>query len=76
MAARPHRIALGDELMIVGVAPRVGRGEFFSRRPLGGANENSVLVKILQQVSGDIARGNREWKAAIVTEIERVAAWK
>ncbi len=60
--------------MIVGVAPRCGGGEFFGGRALAGADENSVLAQILKQIFGDIARGNRERKAAIIAEIERVAA--
>src|SRR4029077_17838469 len=74
MAARPHRVAFGDELMIVGVAPRCGGVEFFGGRTLVGADENSVLAQILQQIFGYVAGGNREWKAAIIAEIERVAA--
>jgi hypothetical protein len=60
--------------MIVGVAPRGGGGEFFSGRTLAGADEDSMLAQILEEIFGDIARGNCEWKAAIITEIERVAA--
>jgi hypothetical protein len=33
-----------------------------------------VLAQVLKQIFGDIARGNREWKAAIIAEIEGVAA--
>lgn len=50
MAACPHRVAFGDELMIVGVAPRGGGGEFFGN---AGANEDSVLAQILKQIFGD-----------------------
>lgn len=39
--------------MIVGVAPRGGGGEFFGRRALAGANEDSVLAQILKQIFGD-----------------------
>src|SRR5579864_9543311 len=72
MTARPHRVAFGDELMIVGVAPRGGGGEFFGGGALARANEDSVLAQILQEIFGDIARGNREWEAAATTEIEGV----
>jgi len=74
VAACPHRVAFGDELMIVGVAPRCGGGEFFGGRTLVGADENSVLAQVLEQIFGYVARRNREWKAAIIAEIERVAA--
>jgi hypothetical protein len=74
MAARPHRVAFGDELMIVGVAPRCGGGEFFGGRALVGADEDSVLTQILQEIFGDVARGNREWEAAVIAEIESVTA--
>ena len=74
VAARPHRVAFGNELMIVGVAPRCGGGEFFRRWTLAGADENAMLAQILKQIFGDVARGNREWEAAIIAEIERVAA--
>ena len=60
--------------MIVSVASRCGGSEFFGGRPLAGANEDSMLAQILQQIFSDIARGNREWEAAIIAEIERVAA--
>src|SRR5579862_1956900 len=60
--------------MIVGVAPRGGGSEFFGGGALARANEDSVLAQILQEIFSDIARGNREWKAAIITEIEGVAA--
>ena len=60
--------------MIVGVAPRGGGGEFFGGRTPAGADENAVLAQILEQIFGDIARGNREWEAAIIAEIEGVAA--
>jgi hypothetical protein len=60
--------------MIVGVAPRGGGSEFFGGWALARADENSVLAQVLKQIFGDIARGNREWKAAIIAEIEGVAA--
>ena len=60
--------------MIVGVAPSCGGGEFFGGRALSGTHKNAVLAQILQQIFGDVARGNREWEAAIIAEIKRVAA--
>src|SRR5579864_5776375 len=56
MTARPHRVAFGDELMIVGVAPRGGGGEFFGGWTLVGADENSVLAQVLQEIFGYVAR--------------------
>jgi len=73
MPARPHRVSVGDELVIVGVAPRGGGGEFFGAGAFTGADEEAVVVKVLEDVVGDIARGDGEGKAAIVAEIERVA---
>ena len=73
MAARPHRVAFGNELMIVGVAPRCGGGGSSADGRLAGADEDSVLAQVLEQIFGDIARGNREWEAAVIAEIEGVA---
>ena len=53
--ARLHRVALGDEPVIVGIAPRGGRREFFGGGPLARANENSVLAQVLHQILGDVA---------------------
>ena len=60
--------------MIVGVAPRCGGGEFFGGRTLASADEDSVLAQVLEQIFGYVARGDREWEAAVIAEIERVAA--
>jgi hypothetical protein len=60
--------------MIVGVAPRGGGSEFFGGRTVAGADEDSMLAQIPKKILGDVARGNCEWEAAVIAEIERVAA--
>ena len=60
--------------MIVGVAPRCGGSEFFGGRTLASADEDSVFAQVLEQIFGYVARENREWKAAIIAEVQRVAA--
>ena len=74
MAARPERVALGDQAMIVGVAARGGGGELLRRGPGAGADEDAVVVKILQEIVGDFARGNRERQAPTVAEVNHIAA--
>lgn len=74
VSARPERVTFGDQVVIVGVAARGGRGELIGRRTRSGANENSMVVQILQKIFRNFASGDCEWKAAIVAEVDHVAA--
>ena len=56
MAARPHGVTFANQAMIVSVAARGGQGELFGRRARACANEDSVVVEILEQILGDFAR--------------------
>ena len=60
--------------MVVSVAPRGGRGDLVVRRTRAGADEDPVVVEILEQIIGDLARGNGEGQAAAVADVDHVAA--
>ena len=74
VAARPERVAFSDQPMIVSVAPLGGGGEFVAGGTSALANENSVVVQILEKILGNFARGNCEWEAAAVSEVDGIAA--
>ena len=57
MSARPQRVAVGDQSMVVSVAAGGGGGELVGGRSRAGADEDAVIVQILQQIVGDFARG-------------------
>src|SRR6185437_7378192 len=74
VAARPERVAFADQAVVVSIAALGGGDEFFTGGTRALADENSVVVQILQKIFGDFARGDGEWKAATVSEIDRVSA--
>ena len=63
MPPRPHGVPFSDQLVIKRIAPLACCGQFFSRGPRTRANEHAVVLKVLQQVHGNLARRNRKWKA-------------
>src|SRR5580704_2740756 len=74
MTACPHGVAVGNQAVVESVAARGGSGEFFGGGPRPGTDEDAVIVQILQEVVGDFAGADGEWEAAVVTQIESVAA--
>jgi hypothetical protein len=56
MPACPHRIAFGNQPVIVGVAARTGGSELFGRWARTRAYKHSMIVQILQKVFGNLAR--------------------
>ncbi len=74
VAARPERVAFTDQAVIVSIAALGGGSEFFAGGTSARADEDSMVVQILEKIFGDFARGNREWQAATISQIDCVSA--
>src|SRR6202050_56545 len=68
MPARPHRVAFSDQPVVERIPPLARRTQFLSRRPRPGANEHTVVLKVLQQIHGNLARRNRKRKSPVVSQ--------
>src|SRR6185312_12977225 len=72
--SRPHHIALCDQRLIIAAPPICRRRQLLCRRPCAGTNKNPVLLKVLEQVLGNVARGNRKRKPPVIAKIDCIAS--